>query len=284
MWQHQSGYWYSSIIKDGKKVVFSLKTKDKSIAESNYPNLKKIKLESYDKPKTLDFKKLYTLFLEDKKLDWSLKSYKVYHSILSRHAKGVKWPTNKQSRYTWANHINSCLIWGYEQGLTDKPILYRKGKKKYRTRVYSKDELELLFTSPIRTKNYRNFLRFAYYTGARRGELCNIERIHNDYMVVKGKSEQRIVRLNTQAKQILLHLSLPNVRPDSITQRFNRYLNKLGIVDARFHDLRRTFGFNLIRQGMPIYEVSKLLGHESVGTTEKHYAPLQVRNIKEFSL
>jgi integrase len=103
-------------------------------------------------------------------------------------------------------------------------------------------------------------------------------------MVVKGKSEQRIVRLNTQAKQILLHLSLPNVRPDSITQRFNRYLDKLGIVDGRFHDIRRTFGFNLIRQGIPIYEVSKLLGHESVGTTEKHYAPLQVRNIKEFML
>jgi|TARA_R100001443_G_scaffold78445_1_gene85734 integrase len=284
MWQHQSGYWYSSIISNGKKKVFSLKTKDKAIAIQNNESFKNIKSQERTHRKTLDFKILYKLFLNNKKEDWSDKTYTVYRSVLSRHARGIKWPMNKQSRYTWSNHINSCLLWGYKQGLTDKPMLFRKGKKHYRNRVYSKAELELLFKSPIRCKEYRLFLRFAYYTGARRGELCNIQSVYDDYMVVKGKSDQRIVRLNTQSRQILLQISLPNVRPDSVTQRFNRYVDKLGIIDGRFHDLRRTFGFNLIRKGMSIYEVSKLLGHESVHTTEKHYAPLQVRNIKEFTL
>ena len=54
--------------------------------------------------------------------------------------------------------------------------------------------------------------------------------------------------------------------------------------DARMHDLRRTFGYNLIKQGRPIYEVSKLLGHSSVVTTEKHYAPLMATEIEEFVL
>ena len=50
------------------------------------------------------------------------------------------------------------------------------------------------------------------------------------------------------------------------------------------HDLRRTFGYNLIKQGKPIYEVSKLLGHSSVITTERYYAPLNATDVEEFFL
>ena len=35
---------------------------------------------------------------------------------------------------------------------------------------------------------------------------------------------------------------------------------------------------------MPIFEVSKLLGHKSVKTTQEHYAPLLVDDIKDFTL
>ena len=59
---------------------------------------------------------------------------------------------------------------------------------------------------------------------------------------------------------------------------------RYAVKDGRFHDLRRTFGLNLIKQGMGIYEVSKLLGHASVRTTEKHYAPLLVTQIRDFKL
>ena len=54
--------------------------------------------------------------------------------------------------------------------------------------------------------------------------------------------------------------------------------------DARMHDLRRTFGYNLIKQSRPIYEVSKLLGHSSVVTTEKHYTPLMATDVEELVL
>lgn len=38
------------------------------------------------------------------------------------------------------------------------------------------------------------------------------------------------------------------------------------------HRLRDTFAVDLLEKGVPLEEVSKLLGHESIKTTEKHYA------------
>jgi len=40
----------------------------------------------------------------------------------------------------------------------------------------------------------------------------------------------------------------------------------------RSHRLRDTFAVDLLEKGVPLEEVSKLLGHESIKTTEKHYA------------
>ena len=46
----------------------------------------------------------------------------------------------------------------------------------------------------------------------------------------------------------------------------------------------KQIGYNLIKNGMSIYKVSKLLGHSSVNTTENHYAPLNTSNIENFFL
>ncbi|MDE0977169.1 MAG: tyrosine-type recombinase/integrase [Arenicellales bacterium] len=48
-----------------------------------------------------------------------------------------------------------------------------------------------------------------------------------------------------------------------------------GIKDFRIHDLRHTFASWLVMDGVPLYEVSKLLRHASITMTEKyaHLAP-----------
>ena len=91
--------------------------------------------------------------------------------------------------------------------------------------------------------------------------------------------------IQQQSKDILAEIdALWDYRPTYVTQTFKKNLVRLGIKDGRFHDLRRTFGYNLIKQGMPIYQLSKLLGHSSVTTTEKHYAPLIATDVGEFIL
>ena len=128
-------------------------------------------------------------------------------------------------------------------------------------------------------------MRFAYFTGARRGEIASLNEDNIKYQYVAGKEGKRPLKLNLQARQLLKENDmLWDYAPGYITQTFKKNLRRLKIENGRFHDLRRTFGLNLIKQGMPIYEVSKLLGHASVKTTEKHYAPLLVTDIKDFIL
>ncbi len=58
----------------------------------------------------------------------------------------------------------------------------------------------------------------------------------------------------------------------------NRYIRPLfeaaGLATGRMlsHRLRDTFAVDLLKRGVPMEEVSKLLGHTSIRTTEKHYA------------
>ena len=155
-----------------------------------------------------------------------------------------------------------------------------------RQRTYSTKELKIMFGS-IEPKSFNLFIQFAYYTGARSGEIRSIstENVQNDYIVVRGKSGRRNVKLNSQAKEIIRKKKyLWEYNKDYVSHKFKKEVRRLGIKNARSHDLRRTFGLNLIKQGMSIYKVSKLLGHRSVKITEQHDTPLMTVEIEDFKL
>jgi len=72
-----------------------------------------------------------------------------------------------------------------------------------------------------------------------------------------------------------------NGQKDSLTCRWSkRYIapvfKKAGLYDGSgnmtTHRLRDTFAVDLLEKGVPLEEVSKLLGHESIRTTERSYA------------
>jgi integrase len=52
--------------------------------------------------------------------------------------------------------------------------------------------------------------------------------------------------------------------------RFETACHQAGIENLRFHDLRRTFGTRLAKSGVPIHEISRLLGHTNLETTFRY--------------
>ena len=56
---------------------------------------------------------------------------------------------------------------------------------------------------------------------------------------------------------------------------------KVGIDDFHIHDLRHTAASWLVMEGVPLLEVSRLLGHKSITQTERyaHLAPESTRTL-----
>lgn len=56
-------------------------------------------------------------------------------------------------------------------------------------------------------------------------------------------------------------------RPDSASRRFKRLVEKAGLVDVHFHDLRHYVSTMLLDEGIALPTVAGRLGHSSSGTT-----------------
>lgn len=57
----------------------------------------------------------------------------------------------------------------------------------------------------------------------------------------------------------------------SVRTAYSRLCKRAGIEQRGFHTFRHTFGTRLAKSGVPITEVSKLMGHDSVSVTAKYY-------------
>lgn len=142
------------------------------------------------------------------------------------------------------------------------------------------------------------FVPFALFTGARKREILDAkwsdinfrEQIWQIPMTKSGKP--LVVPLTDQAIQLLIRLKeqLPNILQEeyrnsndwvfpnpktgkpfkSIFNAWNTARIKAGLRDLRIHDLRHSFASSLVNQGVPIYDVQKLLGHQSIKTTERY--------------
>lgn len=66
--------------------------------------------------------------------------------------------------------------------------------------------------------------------------------------------------------------------------RLKKVLKEAGLApegDIVIHSLRHTFASRALASGVDIYTVKELLGHRSVTTTERYYAHLAVKKLKE---
>ena len=291
LYKKASGIYYLSVKFQGKRMTRSLGTRFIKTASDLAPDMEKTILLSLlgangeEAKKELSFKQCVELYLSEDH-NWKPITRQRYRYLMNNYmANGL--PDNPTTLAMTIRTVNACNRWSKKKRYI-KSYTYLKGGSNFemRTRVLSEHELALLFTA-IKDKQFRDFVQLAYCTGARSGEIRCIprENIKNGHIVVNGKTGERMVKLNSQAQVIIKQQDiLWSYSKDFVSHKFKKEVRRLGIKDARFHDLRRTFGLNLIKQGMSIYKVSKLLGHSSVRTTEQHYAPLLTVEIEDFIL
>ena len=283
----QNGIYQLSVVFQGKRITKSLGTRSKETALSLSKSIERdiyAQLLNGKEKKDIPFKELVSKYLKYDH-NWSKSTLEINTLKLNNYLR-YGLPLNKTTKAMTIRIINGCNGWGVAQGYLQS---YQKipGGSNYdpRSRVYTKKELDIIFQG-VTPYHFNQFVQFAYYSGARSGEIRRISRVDvlSQYMIVDGKSGRRTVRLASQARQILDKDPQWDYTKNYVQLTWGRNRRRLGLKDARMHDLRRTFGYNLIKQGRPIYEVSKLLGHSSVVTTEKHYAPLMATEIEEFVL
>jgi len=144
---------------------------------------------------------------------------------------------------------------------------------------------------------------FLLATGARRGETLSAKwsdfQLGSDpaiWTIPKPKSGKRAQKpLNSAALSILRQLAalrqneyvFPGSKPEtfrkSIDAAFRRMCKAAGLGKARIHDLRHTYASLLVRQGVSLFVVQKLLNHSTPTMTQRyaHLAPSDLVSASE---
>jgi integrase len=69
----------------------------------------------------------------------------------------------------------------------------------------------------------------------------------------------------------------------SLREAFDKAIDKAGLQDFHFHDLRHTFATRLVQNGVDPYKVKELLGHKTITMTMRyaHHYPESLRTSVE---
>ena len=145
----------------------------------------------------------------------------------------------------------------------------------------------LLSTSDI---DFRRFMQFLLNTGCRRNEALGVTwndvDLQKRQIVIRGQigkiGKRRAIPINDDLLGVLHDWHgltdgrlFPNYEPNQVSMKFRRWRQQIGLSKGiSIHSLRATFACHLIKNGVDIYTVSRLLGHSSVKVTEKHYLAL----------
>lgn len=153
------------------------------------------------------------------------------------------------------------------------------------------------------SKKYDNqklhdFIVLALNTGCRASELTTLTwdnvLIHEKHFIIRNSlsknkktvykplnniSIEALYRLKNHNKYVFYNQNT-NKPIKSFRRGFHLAAERANLAPLRIHDLRHTFASFLIKQGVPIYHVSTLLGHSDTRITQR-YAHLAPENLHD---
>lgn len=181
-----------------------------------------------------------------------------------------------------------CTQKGYCYKDVTEVIEYTKCKKKERL-FLSENETRIIFDT-VEKPLIKLVLQTLYYTGIRIGELTELKIEDIDFKesiihIKNGKgNKERVIPLHKELKRLLLEYidnwrlnvnseylfctKTGSISQVYISSELRKTLMLAGIEkEITPHTYRHTFASNLIKKGVSVVQVQKLLGHESLITT-----------------
>jgi integrase len=149
-----------------------------------------------------------------------------------------------------------------------------------------------------------NAIKLLLFTGTRKNEILTLEWKHVNlkeksfYLPMTKNGEPRTVVLNDIAVDVLVKMEEHKVagnpyvfpsRKGSVSGHiidpkkvFAKVLKEAKIEGFRLHDLRHTYASILVNNGVSLYKVKELLGHQDISITQR-YSHLQDEALREAS-
>lgn len=166
----------------------------------------------------------------------------------------------------------------------------------------TKDELNKIIDYE-KDDQLKFLFKFAAYTGMRMGEIRFLKwgMIDLENNLIRVSNTNEFTTKSKKSRNIPIHLCLRKELSERqsfsdryvfeqygtvftknyISRKFKQVVIDLGMNDKiHFHSLRHTFASWLVQAGVSIYEVSKLLGHSDIKTTQI-YAHLGMNNLSD---
>ena len=207
----------------------------------------------------------------------------------------VKDATINRRMNTISKMFSLCI----KEGLITKnpcTLAGRFREENYKIRYLSSGEEERLFNAITPESEYmRPIIITALQTGMRKSEILSLKWSQVDFRqgfidVLKSKSgKERKIPISSKLDKVLRTLyavsdsdyvfinpvtSLPYV---DIKKSFNSLINRAGIVNFRFHDLRHTVATRMVESGIDLVVVKEILGHSKIETTMRYAHPVPER-------
>jgi site-specific recombinase XerD len=207
---------------------------------------------------------------------------------------------------TLRSAFQKALQWKY---LTDNPLKSIKLPKMSKNNpvFITLKELQVILSNEC-NQDYKEFYQFAFYTGMRLNEIVNLKwnSVHfaskkitvtnSDDFTTKSKLE-RIIPINGSLLKLLYNRKERTdfesndfvfaksrgvkLNPDTVSRNFKRAVIKSKLNSkVHFHTLRHSFASNLVTNGVSLYIVKELLGHQDYSTTQI-YSHLSNNSLEE---
>jgi integrase len=206
-------------------------------------------------------------------------------SYQSKRLKEVKVSTVNKDLAILKGMFTKAVDWGF---LLKNPVKGIKlGRDKARLRYLTSIEANKLILV-CRSEKLRSMIIIDIHCGLRKNELLklkwkDVDFERNTIKVEEGKGGYtRFVPLQEKAlKELLKMLNKkrgeyvfhdPKGKPfDDVKTSFNNAVERAGLEDVRFHDLRRTFATYCVFRKVAPKTLQKWMGHKSIETTMKYY-------------